>query len=393
MVGCGGMAGGHLAGYEEIKGKEPDKFEIVAVCDVKEKTAQDFAKRAAQFQEKAPKVYTKLDQMLKKEELDAADICTSHGYHHITAIPCLEAGLHIQIEKPFGITVQAGRKIMEAAEKHKRITATAENHQRYLGQRALHWAINDQKMIGDMRMFYAYKTTWPPRDVQSLPMQWRALRLEGGCGMVMDSGAHYINIIRYLFGEVDTVYAETRTWEKRTFTKPGSKKKMVADVEDSWMAVLRFESGLVGFWSFSEAVPGEPSASCMYYGSKGSFRDTYNDVFHSFLDGVELTPPDGKVITHDKLKEMFLLSVSGEEKDRLFPHGFEQGVTLECYDFVDAVQHNRKPEMDGWEGLKSKAINEAIYESAWCGEAVKVKDVFEGKTEGYQKEINERWGV
>jgi predicted dehydrogenase len=69
------------------------------------------------------------------------------------------------------------------------------------------------------------------------------------------------------------------------------------------------------------------------------------------------------------------------------------GVFVECYDFLDAVENRRKPEVDGEEGLKAKAICEAIYESAYLGQPVNYRDVLEDRIEAYQKPINEYFGL
>jgi len=68
-------------------------------------------------------------------------------------------------------------------------------------------------------------------------------------------------------------------------------------------------------------------------------------------------------------------------------------VVIECYDFLDAIEKNRKPEVDGEAGMKAKAICESIYESAYIGQAVRYEDVLSGKIEEYQKPINEHWGL
>ena len=86
-------------------------------------------------------------------------------------------------------------------------------------------------------------------------------------------------------------------------------------------------------------------------------------------------------------------SLSAEEKERLFPHGITEGVTIEVYDFIRAIVQGTRPELDGLDGLKAQTICEAIYESSWCGQAVKVEDVFDEKVTGYQDEINERWRI
>ena len=84
---------------------------------------------------------------------------------------------------------------------------------------------------------------------------------------------------------------------------------------------------------------------------------------------------------------------SKDEKERLFPYGLTNGVTLECWDFVDACANRRKPEIDAWDGLKAKAISETVYESAAAGKAIAYDDVVACKVEKYQGPINKRWGL
>tara|TARA_Y100000588_G_scaffold238903_1_gene252643 strand:+ start:425 stop:595 length:171 start_codon:yes stop_codon:yes gene_type:complete len=48
-------------------------------------------------------------------------------------------------------------------------------------------------------------------------------------------------------------------------------------------------------------------------------------------------------------------------------------------------------EIDAEEGLKSKAISEAIYESGKSGEVVKVADVIRGKANAYQRDLDRYW--
>ena len=50
-------------------------------------------------------------------------------------------------------------------------------------------------------------------------------------------------------------------------------------------------------------------------------------------------------------------------------------------------------EIDAEEGLRSKAISEAIYESGAAGQVVDFDAVVSGEIEVYQKPINEHWGL
>ena len=80
--------------------------------------------------------------------------------------------------------------------------------------------------------------------------------------------------------------------------------------------------------------------------------------------------------------------MSDEIKDRT--DNFTDGVALECYDFVDATENNRPPELDVEAGLRAKSICEAIYESNACRQAVNCEDVASGDIGVYQKPINEQ---
>ena len=95
----------------------------------------------------------------------------------------------------------------------------------------------------------------------------------------------------------------------------------------------------------------------------------------------------------EELKKEYMASLSEAEKDRLFPHDFTDGMSLECYDFVEAIENNRPPEIDAEMGLRAKSICEAIHESNACGQSVTYDDVFAGKVELYQKPINAHCGL
>ena len=134
IIGCGGMAGAHLNAYIGLKNQGIEIFDFVAMCDVDIDRAKGFAARAAEVQEGVePKVYDDIDKMLTAEELTAADICGPHFLHHSLAITCFEAGVDVIVEKPLGVTVRAGWKMIKSAEAHNRILATAEQVRRWVG--------------------------------------------------------------------------------------------------------------------------------------------------------------------------------------------------------------------------------------------------------------------
>ena len=392
LIGCGGIANAHLNGYQTLIEKGVDTFSIDATFDVRRDAAENYAERIAKFQGTAPRVYDDIDEMLRTEDLNGADICTPHSHHHISAIPCLESGVNIMTEKPFGVTVKASQKMIEVAAQNGTFTATAENCRRTPGQRTVRWALNEGGIIGVPRMFFAQSAGWQdPAEIGG--WHWRLGKEFSGGGMVMDSGAHMMDTVRYFFGDVERVYAEVCQMDER-FANHAERGKVPSCHEDTWVAVITFKSGVVGTWSWTVAAPAHRFLNVAFYGSEGVIRD-YGDVFHPFTGGDrgDVEKLDGTKYTVGELREMYLETLSDDEQERLFPFGIEDGFALEVYDFINAIKDNRHPEVDGWTGLQAKAISIAIYESGTSGEAVSIADVLDGTVNAYQKEIDEHWGL
>ncbi|MEZ4729490.1 MAG: hypothetical protein R3E79_20355 [Caldilineaceae bacterium] len=89
---------------------------------------------------------------------------------------------------------------------------------------------------------------------------------------------------------------------------------------------------------------------------------------------------------------MYLATRSEAEQEFLYPGGTTDGFSIEIWEFLEILRGNReKPEIDGWEGLRSLAIGDAIYESALTGEAVQVDDIVNGTRTLFQDPIDEHW--
>ena len=291
------------------------------------------------------------------------------------------------VEKPIGITVKASKKILQTAKRKKLVAATAEQCRRAIGQRTIHWAFNDG-LLGQPRMWWAVCAGWS--DPQNVPnWHWRVDRKLGGCGMVMDSGAHWVDTMRYWFGEVDSVYARVEQMYDRPHNKNG--KLVNSAMEDFWTSIFYFKSGLVGTWSWTTSAPGKGFTHLTMSGTKGSIIDS--DVFHpaAFQANGECQLVDGTSYNMPRLQELYLETLSQRKQDLLFPYGITGGVTLELWDFIDALSKGRPVEIDAEEGLRSKAISEAVYESGKSGQVVKVADVLSGKIDGYQRDVDRAW--
>ena len=398
LVGCGGISGAHVRGYKDLYTRGCREFEVTACCDVQAESAETRAQEIAEFQGSKPKVYTDVQDLIRSGAAQAADICVPHCFHHTVAIPLLEGGIHAMIEKPLGLTVKASQRIIQAAEASGCVLATGENVRRDLTARSCTWAINERRLIGDVRLVSIQAVNYGPFDFTRPAAKWRGIKVLTGGGMIMDSGAHFADMIQVLFGEPDEVYCSMASYDGRTIEDAPVVGTVPADVEDTWHAVIQFKAderhphGPVVTWTYSRSLYAEKVRQASYYGSEGTMLDL-GFPFHPFQGGGNCVLADGSEVSSEQIQADYLAGLSEEEKAQRLPYGATDGFAIEVWDFVNAIATGRKPEMDGMDGLRAKALCESCYESATLGKPVKYADVLEGRIDAYQAPIDEYWGL
>ncbi len=115
ILGFGGIAQSHLAGYERLK-KENFPVKLVALCDIDPARFGHVMQEGDEFTVFGQHVYTDLDEMLAKEDIDTVDICLPTYLHKEYAIRCLRAGKHVQSEKPMALSTADCAEMLRAAE-------------------------------------------------------------------------------------------------------------------------------------------------------------------------------------------------------------------------------------------------------------------------------------
>lgn len=416
QVGCGGMGLRHLYGQVESQ-RVFGTFDYAAVCDLNRSAAEHVASEAEAGLGKRPAVYTDFDEMLDREpKLDAVDIVTDAGLHHVLALKALAAGKHVAVEKPIAITVRAGLRMIEAATAAGRVLSVSENYRRDPLNRLVK-AILDARALGSPRMTVDMSlsgTRYMPHGTA-----WRHIKTRGG--YMLDYAVHDADLLLYFLGAVDTVYAETRLWENRRLVDEPESNDMKGfyghrvregvelegsvecTSEDMVSAVLRFESGAVGHFAKSVAAPGRSMGGATIYCDDGSIglpgsrsgnppvitrigadtdieRRELLDLAPEFsLDG--LTAP------------LFGGSAPISSYDLTFAEADRKLIALELEDFARAILNGTDPECTGQVGLDAVALTYAFLESGHIRQPVSFNDVAEDRVNAYQAEINEAAGL
>ena len=198
VVGCG-IGRGHIEAY----GSHPDRFRVIAVCDVDEK------RRAAAGDEfSIARRTSSFDELLRMDDVEIIDICTPPALHVSQILAALAAGKEVVCEKPLAGSLAEVDRVM---------TAEREAAGRVLPifQYRFGTGVQKAKRIVDLGIagkpyLGTVETAWK-RTPQYYRTPWRG-RLETELGGVLLSQAiHSHDLLTYLMGPVASVFAQTAT--------------------------------------------------------------------------------------------------------------------------------------------------------------------------------------
>ena len=416
QVGCGGMGLRHVYGLAELRRCGFDTFALAALCDRHRSSAEHVAGVAEAEFGLRPRIYTDFRAMLDAERgLDAVNIVTDTRMHHVFALDAFDAGLHVAVEKPMGITVRACRRMIEAGRASGRVLSVSENYRRDPMNRLTN-ALLRGGVIGEPRLAINVATSGG-RGVRQV-VAWRHMKERGG--LILEYGVHTSDLTLYLMGGVQRVFAETHLWEKtRTMAETAQpmqgfydhrvkedaekSETIEATAEDTGLALMRFASGAIGQTTYSDAAPGEPSDTDIIYGSEGSLRLPGSRSGRPVQ--VTLTGGRSPVSQEDllaqapdfRLDETTARMFGGRDRISSYDAAFEQPdrklIAIELQDFADAITTSRRPEVTGEEGLDAVALSYSILESGHLIQPVSFDDVRSDRVNAYQQEINEAVGM
>ena len=414
LVGAGRIVPAHLRAYAALRAAGVDDFRITAICSRNADRARAFVTPGGEhmptvfggndplaarpvpipdFQDDVePQIYIDARDMLDAGVVDAVDVTTEVGLHHVQALACLEAGVHALVEKPLAITMRAGRQMVETAKRRGLVLAVCENARFNRPVRIAAWVVGRGDLgTPQMVQFQSLGTAaWSP-DAWVGKSPWRHQKLIGAGGASLDIGPHAFHRLRVLCGEVETVLAVARTFEPVRYLRDDAGAVLdtvQCDTDDAFMALATFASGAIGQLSFSFAGHGEPTipAGPILYGTRGCLK-----ADRLLLDGAEETTLDAYLERH----------ATEAERERLFPRGMTDQFGLLIGDWLRAIRARRngatgldsEAETSGAEGLRDLAASFAIVESSRAGCAVSTADVLSGRVDAYQRDLDAHYGL
>ena len=334
ILGCGFWSQFQIGAWQELEGAE-----CVALYNRTKSKAEDLAKRFG-----IPHVYDDAEEMLKNEQLDFIDIITDVDTHEKLTVLGAKYGLDVICQKPLGPSFEATKRMLKAI-KDAGVRFYVHENYRWQPQFRKVKEILDSGIIGKaFRCETEFITAFPLFETQPFLAELEQFALT-------DQGSHQFDVLRFFFGEANTIYCEKQT------VNPTIKG------EDVTTTILKMKSGVVCIQKISFSSPLEneifPQTLLLIEGNKGSIR----------LDAefeINITTPEGTT------KEIVPMKSYPWQTDRLKPE--PPSIVDINQNILDDMLGKGQAENTGDDNFKTVQLVWAAYESAASGELIQLNE-------------------
>ena len=271
LVGVGMMGVDHAA----ILAASPSA-ELVACVDIDPAAAGRVPSRVP--------FMTSIDEALAIPDLDALFVCTPQAFHEDGVRRGLERGLHVFCEKPIAHSLASADAIIHLAERHPGRLAIGHMYRFDPRWMAIHEAVSNGRLG---RLVHLSLRGYTP--------DFEGVMLAGRTTLANENAVHGLDLLRWLAGDLQRVYAE----ESRTGVAG-------AGLVDSIAVTIRFTSGAIGVVETDWAMPTDTGlGSEQHFSAVGSegvawidLRDAGVGIFSrqaapSFPRGIVYADPAG----------------------------------------------------------------------------------------------------
>lgn len=321
VIGLAGVGRAHVDRWA----KQPNA-ELVSVCDIVPQIVEDFA---AEYHIEG---YTSTEKMLDTGELTAISICTPPKTHLALARAAATRGIHVLCEKPMANTVSDCQEMIDMC-KSAGVVLQIGHKKRFLPPLLRLKELTEGELGPIQYMVHRY----PHPGMSNKDWFWAE---DDGGGPILENAVHAADILGFLMGDVDRVYAEGGT-----FFAPHRKPQI-----DCAVFTLRFKNSAIGVVNAGMV-------------SMGGF--SFEDFYVANENGVaEVT---GEFDRAETFRYAFRNDSEAIREER-YPN-FDS-FRAEIEHFVECIQTGNEPRASGEAGMKAVAICRAVKRSAEIGKPV-----------------------
>jgi predicted dehydrogenase len=279
-------------------------------------------------------------EVVEREDINVILVCTPPNLHAPISIAAMSRGKHVLCEKPLTKTLKEAEEVLAVAKANKVTLKCGFNHRHHPGiQKAKLWF--DEGMIGELNFVRCrYGICGRP----GYEKEWRADPEITGGGQLMEQGIHGIDLFRWFLGRFVEVagFTTTRFWK-------------MAPLEDNAFAIMRTEKGQIASLH-SSLTQWKNLFSLELFGQDG----------YILVEGLGGSYGTERVI----LGKRALLEPFREDITEF--RGGDRSWYEEWKEFVAAIQENREPLGNGYDGLEALRLVYAVYESVAKGKIIRL---------------------
>ncbi|HEX3232611.1 MAG TPA: Gfo/Idh/MocA family oxidoreductase [Gemmatimonadales bacterium] len=328
LVGCGRISANHFDALE----RHADRAELVGICDI-----DPNALERAQERTGAPAFRT-IDALLAGTSADIVILATPSGIHAEEAVLVAAAGRHVMTEKPMATRWQDGKRMVHACDQAGVHLFVVKQNRRNATLQLLKRAV-DKRRFGRIYMVNI-NVFWSRPQAYYDSAAWRGTwEFDGGA--FMNQASHYVDLLDWLIGPVESVQAYTATLGRNI------------QVEDTGVVSIRWRTGALGSMNVTMLTyPKNYEGSITIIGEKGTVR--IGGVAVNKIEAWEFADADPDDA-----------SVEQASYETTSVYGF--GHPLYYDNVINSLRGEATPDTDGREGLHSLEILIATYLSARDG--------------------------
>ncbi|MEW5878950.1 MAG: Gfo/Idh/MocA family oxidoreductase [Pseudomonadota bacterium] len=331
LVGCGRIAASHMDAIV----KHAARCVLTDVCDVDDAALQSAVARTG------ARGHRSLSELLQSSDADCVILATPSGLHPQQAIEAARAGRHVMTEKPMATRWADGLAMVRACDEAGVRLFVVKQNRRNRTLQLLRQALAAGR-FGRIYMV-SVNVFWSRPQSYYDSAAWRGTwEFDGGA--FMNQASHYVDLLDWLIGPVESVMAYTGTLARDI------------EVEDTGVAALKWRNGALGSVNVTMLTyPKNFEGSITILGEKGTVR--VGGVAVNKIEHWEFSVP------HEmdaKLDEASYQTTS--------VYGF--GHPLYYDNVIGTLRGECEPETDGREGLRSLELLIAMYRSARDGRRI-----------------------
>ena len=296
--------------------------------------------------------HTDLAEMVEREALDVLVLCTPHPAHRDATVRAASLGVHVLVEKPLASSLADCDAMIEACCGAKVKLGMISQRRLYAPCQRMKQAIEAGK-IGVPVLGTATLLGWRDK-VYYDSDPWRGTWEEEGGGVLVNQAPHQLDLLQWYMGPIEELFGY---WDNLNHP--------YIEVEDTAIAVIRFQNGGLGNLILSNSQNPALYGKVLVHGSNGATVGVQTDGGAMFIAGMS-------EIEEAPINDHW--TVPGEETQlptwqRQDTEFFNRVNAMEYYhqrqieEFLEAVREDRDPMVTGAEGRKTVEIFTALYRS------------------------------